>query len=518
MTLNFINNHNVQKQMGKGREKVKQFILYSSTSNSRKTLTKITSVFMILTVTLLLTSTLTTNDAFASHLSNDLKWQLVFISSSPACSNYDYQMMGTYYEITAKYLDLYKLTNSEYDPLCMSDKKYLTEYENPHDLDLIILVYDRNLGESELHANKMGGFYAHSGIDKTQNHAIIVCDCSNFYYSNPVWILSHELSHFVLYYKDFEMDIIEEVIHTSDRQYDQCLEAYGEGCSRVAIKLRAGPGGYAYSVMPVYEPAIKNSGTSSTTSGQISEVVLDLSKMITKWWASGKITDGDYANAVGFVSDSNVLSSHKDIEIVLKDDPVNDDKTWDVLLEEITPEYWDRPVKTDDSTNGIFSRIPKTMISQDDKVFSKEVVTGLPSWFKQTAKWWAQDKITDKEFKKNVEFLLKSGIIRSHTSQVLQGIISDKVTYDPITMLQELEFDVKSIVNSGDLAENRGDLIIMKLKTAKTNFDFDKINQACTQLDQFTDQVQIFVENENLEKSNGDLLISSGNDWKQKFC
>ena len=101
--------------MGKGRDKVNQFILYSSTSNSRKTLTKITSVFMILTVTLLLTSTITTNNAFANHLSDDLKWQLVFISSAPACSNYDYQMTDLYDEITEKYLDLYELNNSKYD-------------------------------------------------------------------------------------------------------------------------------------------------------------------------------------------------------------------------------------------------------------------------------------------------------------------------------------------------------------------------------------------------------------------
>jgi len=512
--------------MGKGRDKVNQFILYSSESNSHKTLTKITSVFMILTVTLLLTTALTTNDAFANHLSDDLKWQLVFISSTPACSNYDYNMMALYNDITAQYLDLYDINNAKYDPLCMYDKKYQSEYETPHDLDLIVLVYDKNLGESELHANKMGGFYAHSGIDRTHNHAIILCDCSNFYYSNPIWILTHELSHFVLYYKDFEMDVIEEMIHSTDKQYDQCLEAYSEGCSRVAIKLSAGVGGYNYSVMPVYQPAIKKSGTSSTTSGQIPEVVLDLSKMITKWWSSGKITDGDYANAIGIVSDSDVLSSHKDIEIMLRDDPIDDEKTWDELLEETTPEYWDRPVKTEENSNDIFSRIPKTMISQDDKVFSKEIVAGLPIWFKQTAKWWAQDKITDNEFKKNVEFLLKSGIIRAHTSDVLQGMISEKSNQgiiteksnDPMLMLHDIEYDVNSLVNSGDLAKNRGDLIIMKLKTAKTNFEFNKINEACNQLDQFTNQVQIFIDNNNLEKTKGEMLISSGNNWKANFC
>lgn len=514
--------------MGKGRDKVNQFILYLYTNNSRKILTKITSVFMILTVTLLLTSTLTTNDAFASHLSEDIKWQLVYISSNPACGNYDYHMMAIYNDLTGKYLDLYELNNSKYDPLCMYDKKYQSEYEAPLDLDLIILVYDRNLGESELHDKKMGGFYAHSGIDKTRNHAIIFCDCSNFYYSNPVWILTHELSHFALYYKDFEMDVIEEVIHSTDKQYDQCLEVYDKSCSRVAIKLSVGQGGYEYSVMPLYEPAIKKSGTSSTTSGQISEVVLDLSKMITKWWSSGKITDGDFANAVGYVSDSNVLSSHKDIEILLRDDPIDDEKTWDVLLEETTPEYWDRPVKTEENPNDIFSRIPKTMISQDDKVFSKEIVGGLPGWFKQTALWWAQDKIPDKEFQKNVEFLLKSGLIESHTSDVLQELISEKTNVsqeiiseksnDTMLMLDDIQEDVNLLVNSGDLGKNRGDLIIMKVKTAKTNYEFDKKDNACNSMIQFIDQVQIFLDENNIKPENGELLINSATDLKQSFC
>ena len=504
--------------MGKGRDQINQFILYSSTNNSRKTLTKITSAFMILTVTLLITSSITINDAFANHLSNDLKWQLVYISSHPACSNYDYQMMSTYFGITTKYLDLYELQNSNYDPLCIPDEKYKEEYQSPTDLDLIVLVYDNNLGENELHANKIGGLYAHSGIDRTHNHAIIICDCSTFYYSNPVWILSHELSHFILYYKDYKMQVIEDVIHASDKKYDQCLESYNVGCAKTVIKLSAGPAGYDYSVMPVYKPALKYSGTSSTNDNQTPEVVLGLGKMITKWWASGKITDGDYANAVGYVSDSNVLSSHKEIEIVLKDDPLDDEKTWSELMDEITPEYWDRPAKSDDPTLDILSRVPKNLVSQNDKVFSEEVAMGLPNWFKQTAEWWAQDKITDKEFKKNVEYLIKSGIVKSSTSNIIPGLAIEEEILDPSTLLIELVNDIESFVDSGDLGKNRGDILITELNTAKTKFDNNKINNACKKIDGFTDQLQKFVDNNKFEKTKGDSLISSAENLKQTFC
>jgi len=222
------------------------------------------------------------------------------------------------------------------------------------------------------------------------------------------------------------------------------------------------------------------------------------------------------------------LQAHKDIEILLKDDPIDDEKTWDELLEETTPEYWDRPVETEENPNDIFSRIPKTMISQDDKVFSKEIVGGLPSWFKQTALWWAQDKIPDTEFQKNVEFLLKSGIIESHTSDVLQEIISEKSNVsqeiiseksnDAMLMLDGIQDDVNFLVNSGDLGKNRGDLIIMKVKTAKTNYEFDKKDNACNSMIQFIDQVQIFLDENNIKLENGESLINSATNLKQSFC
>ncbi len=207
---------------------------YSSRSDFKLSFRiKIHFVFLFVATTLLFTSPFVINDAFAikttivsnvfyNNSPSEFKWQMVFISSSPACSNYHYQMLYTYFDFAIEYLKLYAVENIPYDSLCFTEKKYLSNYENPPDLDLLILVYDKDLGEKELHANQMGGIYTHSGSDRTQNHVIIMCDCSNFDYSSPVWILSHELSHFILYYEDFEMTVIESLIHVNDVKYDQC--------------------------------------------------------------------------------------------------------------------------------------------------------------------------------------------------------------------------------------------------------------------------------------------------------
>jgi hypothetical protein len=75
------------------------------------------------------------NDAYATHFSEDTKWQLVYLTDTQVCSNYDYQMTQKYDEITEKYLGLYEFDNTKYEPLCMNNFKYDALYEFPQDLD-----------------------------------------------------------------------------------------------------------------------------------------------------------------------------------------------------------------------------------------------------------------------------------------------------------------------------------------------------------------------------------------------
>ena len=156
------------------------------------------SLAVILVATFMLsTSSFVTNDAFANHLSDEMKWQLVYISHNSICSNYDEQKTRMYSEISSRYLGEYQLVNSQYDALCVNQFEY-SDYQAPSDLDMIVLVYDKDIGRAELNSLKIGGYYHHTGPDIKQNHAIVICDCPTFNYSSPVWILSHELSHFVL--------------------------------------------------------------------------------------------------------------------------------------------------------------------------------------------------------------------------------------------------------------------------------------------------------------------------------
>lgn len=234
--------------------------------------------------------------SYGVHESEELTWQLVFLSSYSACPNYHYQMTTQYNEIVIGYFEIYQLENNPFTPLCMPEQKYSTGYEIPEGLDLLILVYDRNLGRAELHHNGVGGLYHHAGEDWTKNHVIIFCDCSNFEYSEPIWILTHELSHFILFYKGFDKSIVEDHIHELDVKHDYCFEdglAAAESCNSVKTKLKLEQWAYDWSVMKPYEPAIGQSIVTNFNQKNDSDLGNnnELRKTITKWWVSGKINN-----------------------------------------------------------------------------------------------------------------------------------------------------------------------------------------------------------------------------------
>ena len=68
----------------------------------------------------------------------DIVWQLVVISSEPACSTYHYYMVEKYNEISQEYLNLYQVDHGNYKPECYTDVEFTKEYQKPLDLDLNI--------------------------------------------------------------------------------------------------------------------------------------------------------------------------------------------------------------------------------------------------------------------------------------------------------------------------------------------------------------------------------------------
>jgi hypothetical protein len=343
------------------------------------------------------------NAAHATHFSEDTTWQLVYLTDTQKCSNYDYQMSVKYDEITEDYFELYEFDNTKYEPLCMNNYRFDSLYDLPQDLDLIVLVYSRNLGEVELHGQNMGGIFTHAGPDRAFNNAIILCDCPNFYYSDPTWIITHELSHFVLYYLEFDMNVIEDLVHKYDEKYDQCRDNYSDLCKPYVAKLRVDSMAYDVSVMPPYEFAV---GINKLTNNEVnvSAPLLELGKAVTQWWTAGKITDGEYSNTLGLLAVENQKTHNKNYQVMFKDGPTKKEITWkEILLTEGAP---------DKNENIMVSLREKMKI--DESFYQQTDFAGLPDWFKKTAQWWVDGDIADDDFIRSVKYLRDAGIIRDH--------------------------------------------------------------------------------------------------------
>jgi len=100
----------------------------------------------------------------------------------------------------------------------------------------------------------------------------------------------------------------------------------------------------------------------------------------------------------------NSLFSHMNPEIFTADTAFDYD--YSVMEQLLSPE-------SEELTSDLLSRIPKSLLSSDELLFDEDQTLGMPTWFKTTAKWWVDGKISDEEFKKNVNFLRNEGLLRS---------------------------------------------------------------------------------------------------------
>ena len=152
----------------------------------------------LMAVAMLMISPVALSESYA-ETSGIFEWQLLFIQEAECNPNNN--LNEVYSSLTTKYFEMYQLENTSHESLCMTEVEY-SNYEMNENVDLLILVYDGEIGEKILQPNKVDGLYMHTGTDRTQNHMIIMCHCSDFDSSYdqilPSWILSHELSHFVL--------------------------------------------------------------------------------------------------------------------------------------------------------------------------------------------------------------------------------------------------------------------------------------------------------------------------------
>jgi len=337
-----------------------------------------------------------------AYIQEEATWQLVVITSEPACSGYNYYMVEKYNEITQEYLDLYKLFHGSYQPECYTEDDFIEEYNKPYDLDLLILVFDKDKGMKDLHTYNTGGVYIHQGNDLSTNHSIIICDCPNFKYSDPVWILSHELSHFVLNYLAFDVDEVEEKIHGIDYKFDRCVEGeYNSLCSTVKTRIETNRA--SWTVMIPYEPAIGREPPTPL----VQKVSLEspyqtaMIKEITNWWLDSGISDENYIKSLKILSgkaDDKMLIPHgvfKNSALLLLTEPRNDyqNKT-------LSKEHSNKIMEDFLKINLSITKNQTYFSASEEKIFLELLQIKANSW--------RENKINDYEFLSDMANILDS--------------------------------------------------------------------------------------------------------------
>jgi len=398
-----------------------------------------------------ITSILILTPAYGIHQTQKEVWQIVVVSHEPACTIYHYQLAQKYQIITEEYFKLYEFDTSHYQPECYSIEKFEWKYQKPDDLDLLILIYDRDLGRENLHPLGMGGFYSHSGGDITNNHTIIFCECSSFGYSDPPWILSHELSHFILNYLGFDLSSVEDQIHYVDNMYDYCMEEkYDETCKSIGVYIEHEDLASNVKVMIPYQSAIGISQFNQTLDElELNSKELELFKEITKWWSNGKITNSEYSNSFQILtgqSFNNISSgsylnesapvilaepskaekvnpesnvANYNLKDILKSFPVIEDWNPSPILSGEYPDWfktrallWSSGKISDDGFVKSIDSLKKSLIDIPD--LPEQASTAkqeIPDWMKNNAGWWADGLISEEEFVNGIKFLVEKGII-----------------------------------------------------------------------------------------------------------
>jgi hypothetical protein len=350
------------------------------------------------------------SEAFADNDSN-LTWQLVFIKNEDCSPNDTHDKV--YASLTSKYFELYQLENTVYDVNCMSESQY-QDFQKNEETDLLILIYDGYMGQKILESNNIDGVYVHIGDDRTQNHLVIMCLCSNYdsgyERTLPSWILTHELSHFVLSYKGYPQSDIPEKIHDIEKEYDNCIGTnfQDSSCDEFKMSIRPESSAKDFVVMKPYEPAVGHKLIKYIPDDFSDSDVIELQRSLAKMWIINSIDDEAYATTLKYLIDTPIdenSETHKPfMEIpngfVIAETSKPKDIEWD--------EYLIPETQNQDNLRHLLNYIPFDLEEQVEE-FSIEK---MPNWFKTRALLWSEERISDKVFFDGVEHLVRMKIIK----------------------------------------------------------------------------------------------------------
>ena len=240
-----------------------------------------------------------------------------------------------------------------------------------------------------------------------------MCHCSDFNSSYeqilPSWILTHELSHFVLSYKGYPRSTIHNAVHEIEEEYDNCIGTnfQSQYCADFKLTLRPDNQSKDFAVMKPYEDAVGQKLVQYIPEDFSDSKIINLQRDLAKMWIKNEIDDNAFTNTLKNFVDGPIANDHE------LDEPFMEIKNGFVIAEKSKPkdvewdEYLESETQNQDYTHLIYEYIPFNL----DEPVEEINLEKMPNWFKTRALLWSEKRISDKVFFDGVEHLIRMGII-----------------------------------------------------------------------------------------------------------
>lgn len=163
---------------------------------------------------------------------------LIYTTHNPSCSPSEVKMMEKYQQITEEYMKEQNVGRKvivneaclQMNEIDASMYPLLLAQFNVMRPDLMVFVGDLTSNFDLYYEEEAYGVWAcmafSSGRDCTTS-VIVICECAPLYdevdTNGGVWVLSHELGHFLFNYKNYGPNVYADAVHVVEYFYRECL-------------------------------------------------------------------------------------------------------------------------------------------------------------------------------------------------------------------------------------------------------------------------------------------------------
>lgn len=195
------------------------------------------------------------------YADNTLDYTIIFVHTFGKCLTAHNKALKFYAQITDQYFTKYGIPHTS-KLLCVSSEELIDVIDALGSYELLIIIPD--LFKSVEYSIKSGAL-GHSYYDGNENAIVSTAISLKAESKQSAWILSHELSHFILAYKGYPRSVSVDWVHNTQSKYTNCQKNDFSltSCKSLWTSVKS-PTGKSIPVMVMYKQQNSNQKTEPT--------------------------------------------------------------------------------------------------------------------------------------------------------------------------------------------------------------------------------------------------------------